>query len=118
VSDRRHLDLLRRANARLSLFFTQFSDGAALDPEDELRILLQAEDTLRSIGVLLQQGLQESGNREIRDELVTYRAHLIRLQRELGARRDSAMAHRARLSARQKHLRSAQAWFAASQGTQ
>lgn len=112
-----HLDLLRRANARLSTFFTQCSGGAMLDARDELRMLLQLEDTLRSIEALLQQGLQESGDRETRDELVAYRAHLMRLQRELAARQDSVMAHRAQLSARQKHLQSAQAWFAASQTT-
>jgi hypothetical protein len=43
VNDQRHLDLLRRANARLSAFFAQFSSGAVLDARDELRMLLQVE---------------------------------------------------------------------------
>ena len=81
-------------------------------------MLLQVEHTLRSIEVLLQEGLQESADRETRDELVTYRANLMRLQRELGVGQDSAMAHRARLSARHDHLQAARAWLAASRTTQ
>jgi hypothetical protein len=73
---------------------------------------------LRSIELLLQEGLQESADPETRNELVTYGSNLMRLQLELSTRQDSVMADRARLSARQKHLRSAQAWFAASQTTQ
>jgi len=118
VNDPRHLDLLRRANARLSSFFAQASGRTVLDAQEELRLLLQAEGTLRSIEALLQEGLQESADRETRLELAAYRAHLIRLQQELGRRQDSAMAHRARLSNRQRHLHSAQAWFTASQTTQ
>jgi hypothetical protein len=113
-----HLGVLRRANARLSSFFTRFSGGVVLGAQEELRMLLQVEHTLRSIEVLLQQGLQESADRETREELVTYRANLVRLQRELAVGQDSAMANRARISARQNHLQAARAWLAASRTTQ
>ena len=111
------LELLRRANARLGLFFARVSASDALGTQEELNMLLQLEEAVRSVEVLLQQGVQAIADREVRAELAVYRANLERLLRQLGAMQDSAVAQRDRLVARQSHLRGAQAWFAASQST-
>jgi hypothetical protein len=111
------LNVLRSANAQLANFFGRYSGAPVLGTKEELAALLQVERTLRSVGALLKQGVQESEDRETRDELIIYRANLVRLQRELGDMQDSALASRARLFARQKHLHEAQAWCAASRDT-
>lgn len=111
------LDLLRRANARLENFFARFSGAPVLGTDEEVEALLQVERAMRSIGTLLGKGLEESKDAETQQELARYRAHLLRLRRELAIMQDSAAGSRARLSARQKHLHAAQAWCAASCAT-
>ncbi len=111
------LDLLRRANARLANFFARFSGAPVLGTTEEVEALLQVERTLHSVRALLDGGMGESKDRETQEELARYRAHLLRLHRELAIMQDSAVGCQARLFARQKHLQAAQAWCAASRET-
>lgn len=111
------LHQLRHANLQLDRFLTRFSRAAVLGTDEEVTAVLQLERTLRSVGVLLKQGVQRSQNGEVQSELAIYRANLIKLRRELAELREAASVSQARLFARQKHLHAAQAWCAASRAT-
>jgi hypothetical protein len=84
---------------------------------EEVEALLRLEETLRSVGVLLDGGVQNSSDTEIREELARYRENLVSLRRELSVLQDAATACRARLHLRQQHLQAAKAWCIASQQT-
>jgi len=110
------LDLLRRANAQLGDFFARC--GAAVQgTEEEIQTLIQLERALRSVGVLLDAGLEESTNRVMQDEFIVYRANLVRLRSVLGTLQKSAAGTRARLFVRQKHLQAARQWSAAARAS-
>ena len=112
------LDLLRRANSELERFFAGFSGARVEGTNQEVAALMQVERALRSIGALLNSGLQQTDNREMQQELASYRANLLRLRRELAVMQDSAASSRARLVTRQTHLHAAREWCDASRATQ
>jgi len=111
------LEQLRFANAQLALFFSRVSE-AVVGTQEEIQMLLPVESALLSIGALLDQGLQQTTDRETRDEFVTYRANLVRLQRDLNNMQQAAMGRSTRLFAREKHLHAARGWCDASRATQ
>jgi hypothetical protein len=111
------LELLRRANVQLERFFGRFAGAVVMGTDEEVDSLLQVERTLRSGGALLNEGLQESQDHEVRQELIRYRDNLVHLRNELARMQESAVGCRARLYTRQKHLHAAQAWCAASRAT-
>ncbi len=111
-----HIDLLRQANASLVHFFERFT-GASEGHVEEVEALLRLEETLRSVGVLLDGGVQNSSDTEIREELARYRLNLVSLRRELSVLQDAATACRARLQTRQAHMQAARAWCIASRQT-
>ena len=112
------LDVLRRANSDLEHFFSHFSGVPVSGTHEEVEALMQVERALRSVGALLDRGLEEGANRETQEELASYRGNLLRLQRELAVMQNSAANCRSQLFTRQRHLRDAQAWWAASRTTQ
>jgi hypothetical protein len=117
LDDNAALELLRRANARFGQFFRRFSGAPVLGSEEEVSALRQMEQTLQSVGALLDGRLQESSDSTLRQELARYRENLIQLRGELAAMQQSADGCRARLHSRQKHLHAAKAWCAASRAT-
>jgi len=112
------LNVLLTANARLANFFDRFSGMPVQGTQQEVEALSQVELALHSVGNLLNQGVQQSNDKKVREELAKYGTHLLRLQRELAVMQGVAADCRARLSARQKHLQAAQAWCNASQASQ
>ena len=112
-----HLEILRRANARLVQFLDQFSGSAALGTDQEVEALLRVEETLQSVGELLAEGLQCSDDLKLREEFLRYRDHLVSLLRGLSRMQGSAMACRARLYAHQEHLHAVKAWCVAARQT-
>jgi len=117
IDDYDRLQVLRRANERLSRFFARFSGAPVLGTEEEVEGLLQVEGALHSVSALLDGRLQDSRTAEMRDEVARYRANLIRLRNELGVMQDAASSCKSRLVTRNKHLLAAQAWCAASRST-
>jgi hypothetical protein len=111
------LGLLRAANQHFSEFFLQFAGTPVTGSDREVDALRRLERVLRSVGELLNRGLQKSCDSEVHDALLQYRENLLRLRRELGMMQDSAMACRGRLFVRQRHLDAAQAWCAAARDT-
>ena len=117
IDDYDRLQLLLRANERLTRFFARFSGAPVLGTQEEVEALMQVEGTLQSVGALLDGRPQSGHTSEVRDELARYRANLIRLRNELGAMQNAANGCRARLLSRNKHLEAARAWCAASRAT-
>ncbi len=117
VKQNPHFDLLRQANASLVRFLDQPSAEVALGTDEEVETLLQLEKTLRSVGVLLAGGVQDTSNANIREELARYRANLVSLRRELSLMQERAIACRAKLCSRRDHLQAAKAWCTASRQT-
>jgi hypothetical protein len=111
------MELLRRANERFGRFFARFSGAPVLGTDEEVKALLQIEDTLHSVGVFLDGRLQRSQSPPVRDELARYRANLVRLRHELASMQSAALSCRERLASRQKNLQAAKAWCAASRAT-
>ncbi len=112
-----HVDLLRQANASLTRFLDRSGGAPASGTAEEVEALLQLEETLRSVGVLLEGGLQDSSDASIREELARYRGNLVSLHRELSIMQDSATTCQARLYSRQEHLHAVKAWCIASRTT-
>ncbi len=112
-----HIELLRQANASLVHFFERSTGASEVGHVEEVEALSQLEETLRSVGVLLDEGVQNSSDTNIREELAHYRANLVSLRRELSVLEDAATACRARLHLRQQHLQAAKAWCIASRQT-
>ena len=112
------LKVLRHANARLASFFDRFCGVPVVVSDQEVVALAQLERALRSVGDLLDQGVQQDKNPQVRDELSRYAENLRRLRYELASRQTLALECRERLSARQQHLHAAQAWCETSQATQ
>ncbi|MGC2110495.1 MAG: hypothetical protein WA655_13315 [Candidatus Korobacteraceae bacterium] len=117
VDDNAKLELLRRANARFGQFFQRFSGAPVLGTEEEVDALRQMEQTLKSVGALLDGRLQSSTDGAVRQELARYRENLIQLRNQLASMQESAEGCRTRLYYRQKHLHAAKAWCAASRAT-
>lgn len=111
------LQSLRRANERFGRFFARFSGAPVLGTDEEVEALRQVESSLQSVGALLDGRLQSSRTVQVRDEIARYRVNLLRLRHELAVMQSAASDCRTRLLDRQKHLRAAQAWCAASRGT-
>ncbi|MGB7555801.1 MAG: hypothetical protein WBM04_15620 [Candidatus Korobacteraceae bacterium] len=112
-----HIELLRQANASLLHFLGRSTGVSEVDRIEEVEALLQLEEALRSVGVLLDGGVQNSSDRDIREELARYRGNLVSLRRELSVMQDAATACRARLHLRQQHMQAAKAWCIASRQT-
>ncbi len=112
-----NLELLRRANSRLTQFFARFAGAPVFGTDEELHSMLEIEHTLKSVAALLDGRLQSDPNIGVREELARYRVHLLRLRDELARMEQSAAESRARLVGRQKHLHAARAWCAASRTT-
>ncbi|HKD86074.1 MAG TPA: hypothetical protein VKB58_15075 [Terriglobales bacterium] len=110
------LEVLQNANEGISQFFARFSGAPVLGTEEEVEEMLRLASTLRSVGALLDGHLHKQGD-ALRDELVRYRANLLRLQAELGAMQSAAAVSRDRLLTQQKHLNAAKAWCMASRAT-
>lgn len=117
LEDSDHLELLRGANQQLSRFFEQFSGKPITGTVEEVDGLMAIEQTLRSVGALLDGRLQSNSDAYIREELAAYRKNLLHLRQELAAMQQSAGACRAQLQARHQHLHAAQEWCAASHAT-
>lgn len=117
LDDNDRLLLLERANERFDRFFARFSGAPVLGSNEEVEALLTIEDTLRSIGALLDGRLQDSQSPAVHEALAGYRQNLIRLRRELAVMQTAALACRTRLASRQEHLRAARAWCTASRAT-
>jgi hypothetical protein len=115
IEDGDNLELLRGANDQLRRFFEQFSGKPITGTVEEVDALLAVEQTLRSVGVLLDGRLQSNPDAYVQEELTHYRKNLVHLRRELAAMQQSAAACRAQLQARHQHLHAAQEWCAASQ---
>ena len=111
------LRALRRANSDLEDFFTRFSGIPVSGTHEEVEALRQVERALRSVGTLLDGGSKDIASLDTQEELASYRTILVRLRRELAVMQDSAVSCRSQLFTRQKHLRGAQAWWAASRET-
>jgi hypothetical protein len=111
------VERLRLANTELAVCFARFSGGAALKRHEQIQILLRLENTLRCMGALLEHGLVDCKDPETQDELILYRANLLRLQRELNAPQARAITDPARLNARQRHLPGTALWCTASRTT-
>jgi len=108
------IDVLRHANQSLREFLAK--NAAVQGSDDDVRAMLEIERTLRAAGAELDV-LQRSDRADVRLELELYRDNLIRLRRQLGVMQDTATECRTRLFLREKHLRAAQAWCAATRRT-
>ncbi|MGD0930716.1 MAG: hypothetical protein ABR902_08705 [Candidatus Korobacteraceae bacterium] len=117
IDDQASLELLRRANERFRRFFARFSGAPVLGTDEEVEALLQVEQSLQSVGALLDGRLQGNKSTAICDELAGYRTNLVRLRQELAIMQSAALSCRARLAMRQKHLQAAKAWCTASRAT-
>lgn len=117
IDDNAKLELLRRANARFGQFFQRFSGAPVLGTDEEVSALRQMEQTLKSVGALLDGRLQKSADGAVRHELTRYRENLIQLRAQLATMQQLAEGCRARLCSRQKHLQAAKAWCMASRAT-
>jgi hypothetical protein len=109
------MDILRQANQSLRDFLARNCDSAQ-GSDEEVRAMLQVEQTLRAVGVKLDY-LRHSDRDDVRLELGLYRDHLLRLRQQLGILQQSAAECQARLLVREKHLRAAQAWCASTRAT-
>ncbi len=118
LNSKAHLETLRRANACLIGFLQQFSDVAVVGTDSEVEALQLVEVTLQSVGVLLNDGLQNTEELSVREEFARYRDNLVSLRRQLSVMQDSATACRSRLYSRQQHLQAVRAWCGASRDTQ
>ncbi len=108
-------DVLRHANRSLREFLARDA-GAVTGSDDDVSAMLDVERTLRAVGTELDH-LQHSDHPDVRQELELYRDYLLRLRRQLGVMQQSATECQARLFVREKHLRAAQAWCAATRTT-
>lgn len=117
VSQDTPLDKLCRANERLTLFLNQFSAASVSGTDQEVECLLQVEQILQSVGMLLSEGVQDSEDPNLQQELRRYRDNLISVLRELSRMQKSAMACRARVCSSQQHLSAVKAWCITSRGT-
>ena len=115
LTDSARFHVLRQANQSLREFLAR--DGEqVLGCDEDLGAMLEIERTLRAVGRELEL-LQRSERPDVRLELELYRDNLIRLRRQLGVMQNSAAECQARLFLREKHLRAAQAWRAATRTT-
>jgi hypothetical protein len=117
VTNQNSLEVLRQANDHFGHFFARFSGAPVLGTGEEVEAILQVKQTLHSVALLLDRRLQKSDVAAVQDELQRYRQNLLRLRHELAIMQSAAIATRGRLSARQNHIRAAQAWCAASRDT-
>ncbi len=111
------LELVRHANDEFSRFFARFSGSPVMGTDDEVYAMREIEKALRSVGSALQGKLRTSSRSEVRDELRLYRENLLRLRHELAEMEGSAMACRARLFTRERHLDAARSWCQTARAT-
>lgn len=109
------LDALREANRSLRSFLAREARDVQ-GSDDDLNAMLEVERTLRMVGMQLDL-LRRSERADVRTELELYRDNLLRLRRHLGVMQVSATDCQARLFIRDKHLRAAQEWCAATRST-
>jgi hypothetical protein len=110
----RDLQMLQGANLLFSQFFQRFSGSPVLGTDEEVQAMRQIEHSLQSVALALDSGLPNSVRPEVREELVRYRTNLLHMRQELIRMEISANEGRACLQARQKQMRAARAWCAAS----
>jgi hypothetical protein len=111
------LGLIHDSNERLRNFFARFGGLPVEGKEEELKAMLQIERILRSVGALLESGIQAAKNSELHRELAEYRENLLRLREELRRMEGSATATRTRLFTREQHLQATRAWCATTRST-
>jgi hypothetical protein len=114
------LDLLRSANETFGRFFEHFAGVPVRGTDEEVEAMLHVERILRAVGRFLNGDLkaaQAAQNDELREEIGRYRGNLLRLRQELSTMQSSAHRSWTRLLTREKHLRAAQAWCAATRST-
>jgi hypothetical protein len=109
------IDVLRDANQGLRAFLAR-SAGDVQGSEDDVGAMLEVERILRAVGRELDR-LRCCDRDDVRVELELYRDNLVRLRQQLGFLQKSATECQARLFIREKHLRAAQQWCAASHST-
>jgi hypothetical protein len=109
-------DLVRRANEAFYVFFERFAGMPVEGTEDELRAMLEIEQTLNSMGAALEGGMRNTSN-ELHHELAEYRENLLRLRDELRRMENSATKTRGRLFTREQHLQATRAWCDAARST-
>lgn len=80
------LRALRRANIQLGLLFRRYCSALPFAAMEEALMLVRVEHTLRELSALLEPGLRDKVDGDVQDELILYRANLLRLQRELRRR--------------------------------
>jgi hypothetical protein len=108
------LNVLRDANRSLGEFLAR--NAEAVQGSDDVQAMLEVERTLRAVGSELER-LQRIDRPDVRLELELYRDNLVRLRRQLAIMQSAATECQARLFVRQKHLRAAQEWCAATRTT-
>ncbi len=114
VSDNAKLELLQQANACLEHFFGWFAGTRATAADQELRALLQVQETLESVGALLDGRLQSACRRDVGEALGRYRENLVRLRCQLAIMQSAALTRRAGFDSHREHLHAAMAWCSAS----
>jgi hypothetical protein len=111
------VELLRSANESFQRFFEHFAGLPVQGTAEEVTAMRQVEQTLQSVGRLLNKDVQASPDPRLRSEILRYRDNLLRLRQELSAMESSAASCRSRLSNREQHLDAAKAWCAATRTT-
>jgi hypothetical protein len=109
------VDLLRHANRSLREFLARNGE-AVQGSDDDVQAMLEVERTLRAVGGELER-LQHTDCPDVRVELELYRDNLVRLRRQLAIMQSAATECHARLFVREKHLRAAHEWCAATRTT-
>ena len=117
MSDTVRLETLQRANSCFAQFFERFCGAPVLGTEEEVQALLRIEQTLDSVGVLLDGRLQDTQDPSVHEELAAYHQNLLRLRHELADMQASAMACQANLSSQHQHLHAVKAWCALARDT-
>ncbi len=112
INEVSNLDLLRDANEGFRNFFARFGGLPVEGNEEEVQAMFQIERTLRSVGTLLESGIQLAKNSELHRQLAEYRENLLRFREELRRMEGSANACRSRLASREQHLQATRAWCA------
>ena len=116
VAEVSSVELVRRANERFYVFFERFGGRPVEGTDDELQAMLEIERGLRSVGTVLEGGIENSSG-ELHEELAEYRENLMRLREELRRMENSATATRDHLFTREQHLQATRAWCDAARAT-
>jgi hypothetical protein len=114
LDDQTELQLLRTANLQFNDFFALFAERPVVGTQREVAALVGIEDTLKSVGAVLNITMGAEQRHAISEELGRYRRNLLRLRHELARMQQAAITSRAQLFVRLRHLSDAKAWCAAA----